>query len=72
MEVNVLITLHATREAHFVLLNRDEESITNGEQGRTTDTEREDNMSHEQSSATSPPCLNNCLKHFFFVHSLFL
>lgn len=52
MEVNVLITLSATREAHFVLLNRDEESITDGEQERTTDTEREDKMSHERYSAT--------------------
>lgn len=48
MEVNVLITLSATREAHFVLLNRDEESITDGEQERTTDAEREDKMSHER------------------------
>ena len=50
IEVNVLITLAATREAHFVLLNRDEESITNREKERTTDTERKDKMSHEQSS----------------------
>lgn len=54
MEVNVVITLPATREAHFVLLNRDEESITTGELERTTDTEREDKVSHEQPSATLP------------------
>lgn len=54
MEVNVLITLAATREAHFVLLNRDEESITNGELERTTATEREDKVSHEQSAAILP------------------